>query len=83
VMYIVVGLNLVVLREEDGGDGPVGLGDDPDGLLSYRVGADDAPSVLQGPLVLSLVVGVQIAPIPRPMAGQVTKGILADFLQEF
>jgi hypothetical protein len=31
----------------------------------------------------SLVVGVQIAPIPRPMAGQVTKGILADFLQEF
>ncbi len=27
-------------------DGPVGLGDDPECLLSHRVGADDTPAVL-------------------------------------
>jgi hypothetical protein len=70
VVDIVVGLHaLVLLEQEDGGDESVSLGDDPDTSLSYRVGAEDAPAVLQGPLVLPAVVSINLTPIPGAMAG--------------
>jgi hypothetical protein len=50
-------------------------------VFSYRVGAEDAPAVLQGPLVLPAILWVYLAPVPRGVAGQVTKGILTNLLQ--
>ena len=44
---IVVRLHLVLLGQEDRGIGAVSLGNDPDALLSYRIGAEDAPAVLE------------------------------------
>src|SRR5919106_1415299 len=63
----------VLLGQEDGGDGAVCLGDDPDALRSYRVGAEDAVAVSQGDLVLWAVEGAQLSPITRSMMGQVVE----------
>ncbi len=74
--------HLVLLRQEDSSQRPVGLGDDPDDLPSYWVGAEDAPAVSQRPLVLPPVVGIQVPPIPGAVAGQVTERILPGLLQQ-
>ena len=63
--------------------GSAGLGDDPDSLFSYWVGADDAPAVLQGELVLLAVTGLGLAPVPQSVTGQVTVRILTRLLQKF
>jgi hypothetical protein len=51
-------------RRQEGGVGAVSLGNDPDALLSYRIGADDAPSVLECQLIFLVVVVVEISSIP-------------------
>ncbi len=50
--------------------------------LSDRVGAEDAPSVLQGPLVLPAVLSIQLAPVPGGVAGHVAERILFRLLQQ-
>jgi hypothetical protein len=81
-VYIVLGLYLVLLGQGDGGVGAVSLCDDPHPPLINRVGAEDAPAVLQGELVLSTVVLVQLAPIPISMISQVVERILSRLLQQ-
>jgi len=60
----------------------VGLGDNPDSLLSYRVGDEDAPAVPQRELVLSTVTQIQVDPISGAMAGQEEMRILTVLLQQ-
>jgi len=78
-----VGLHLVLLGQEDGGDGSVGLGDDPHAPISYWIAAENAPAVLERPLVLPAVLSINLAPISIAMAVQVVQRILARLLQKF
>jgi hypothetical protein len=65
----------VLLWKKDGGDGAVGLGDDPDALPSYRVGAEDAIALAQGDLVLAAVEGTELSPVTSRVTGQIVEGV--------
>src|SRR5687768_9446258 len=73
----------VLLRQEDGGDGAVGLGDDPDPTRRDVVGAEDPITVAQRDLVLAAVEGAQLSPVPCSMAGQVLEGVRPYLREEF
>src|SRR5690606_10218791 len=72
----------VFVREEDGGGGAVGLGDDPEDAAARAVAAEDSGARAERPLVGSAVVVAQRAPVarlvPREEGGQIEAVLLGE-----
>src|SRR5919112_2077261 len=73
----------VLLGQEDGGDGAVSLGDDPNPPSGNVVGAEDPVAISQSDLVLVAVEGAEVSPVPCGMAGDVAERVLLYIREEF
>src|SRR5215207_7201368 len=81
VMSIVARLHVfVLLWQENRGVGVVGLCDDPDAAFCNRVGAEDAPAVLQREFVLPTIVSIYLSPVPGAMADQQEKSVCSGLV---
>jgi hypothetical protein len=62
-----------VVRQDHGGQGTVGLGDDPKAVAAEAIGGEQSAAILEGQVVGDRILGKQITPV--------APGVTAEFGQ--